>query len=59
MTLEDRHGARPARPEPVEEPPVLPEVGEDERDEAWGDRPEAGRRDAGWYREQRPPHHGR
>jgi len=38
--------------------PVLPRVAECERDEAWGDRSRSAERDAEWYREQRPPHHG-
>jgi hypothetical protein len=44
-------------PRPVDNEPVLPAVPDDERDEAWGDRAEGGRRDADWYRRERPPHH--
>jgi hypothetical protein len=36
--------------------PVLPAVPDDERDVGWGDAPD-GRRDAEWYRRERPPHH--
>jgi hypothetical protein len=40
----------------VAEDSVLPQVSEDERNEGWG-RDENGRRDAEWYRRERPPHH--
>lgn len=48
----------PRQPEPGDrdEEPVLPPTSEDERDEGWGDEPDA-RRSAGWYRRERPPHH--
>jgi hypothetical protein len=38
--------------------PVLPRGADEDRDEAWGDRPRSAERDAEWYRRQRPPHHG-
>jgi hypothetical protein len=37
---------------------VLPQVSGDERAEGWGEDPRDGRRDADWYRAERPPHHG-
>jgi hypothetical protein len=40
---------------PKDEAPVLPRVSGDERDLGWGD--DDGRRDADWYRRERPPHH--
>lgn len=42
---------------PSDEEPVLPEVAEEDRDEAWGSDREAGHRDEEWYRRERPPHH--
>ena len=49
----------PATPEPADEP-VLPEITDDERAVGWGDdygEGSAERRDAEWYRRERPPHH--
>jgi len=43
------------RPEGENEP-VLPDATSDERDEGWSE-PGDGRRDADWYRRERPPHH--
>jgi hypothetical protein len=48
----------PVDTEPLpDEPPVLPQISRDERDEGWGDERDRGRRDADWYRRERPPHH--
>jgi hypothetical protein len=37
---------------------VLPQIPDDERGVGWGEEPGSGRRDADWYRRERPPHHG-
>lgn len=39
---------------------TLPDVTDDEREVGWGDdlAAEGERRDAEWYRRERPPHHG-
>jgi hypothetical protein len=37
--------------------PVLPATSGDERDVGWGADPDAGQRDAEWFRRERPPHH--
>lgn len=42
---------------PVDDDPVLPQVSRDEQATGWGDDPDGGRRDADWYRRERPPHH--
>jgi len=42
---------------PPDNEPVLPDVPDDERDEAWGEPPGGGRRGEDWYRRERPPHH--
>ena len=41
-------------PEPVVEPPLLPDTTGDESGEGWGDVPDDDRH----YFEERPPHHG-
>ena len=47
----------PRRRTDPDDEPVLPDRPRDERDVGWGDDPHTGRRDAEWYRQQRPPHH--
>jgi hypothetical protein len=58
MSTEANRGQKPARKPRRErdDDPVLPDTTSDERDRGWGD--DDGRRDADWYRSQRPPHHG-
>jgi hypothetical protein len=51
---DDRPSRRAPAPE-EQDGPVLPEESSDERDVGWGDEPS--RRDADWYRRERPPHH--
>lgn len=47
------------RPVAARERSVLDEPAAEDRDELWGDRPNAeGGRDDEWYRRERPPHHG-
>jgi hypothetical protein len=52
----DPGGGREAAPRRDDEP-VLPEVAQDDRDLGWGEDPHPARRDAEWYRRERPPHH--
>jgi hypothetical protein len=42
---------------PRDQEPVLPDRADEDRDEAWGERPGSSHRDDDWYRRERPPHH--
>jgi hypothetical protein len=44
-----------SRPPEDDEPPVIPDVPEDDTDRGWGDEP--AERSHDWYRRERPPHH--
>jgi hypothetical protein len=55
--VSERDEQRPAAAPSDDDEPVLPTTSPDDRDEAWGDEPRSGERDAEWYRRERPPHH--